>query len=57
VKFNVIRACDLLVSGLFILLVLPVWLIVIPILRFTGEGEVFYRQPRVGNDGRTFELL
>lgn len=56
-KFEVIRACDVLFSSLFILLVLPVWLIVIPLLRFTGEGEVFYRQPRVGKDGQTFDLL
>ncbi len=27
------------------------------ILRFTGEGEVFYRQKRVGKDGRMFYLL
>ncbi|MBK1636536.1 sugar transferase [Rhodovulum adriaticum] len=51
------RVADLLLSTLFILLVVPLWVIVIPVLRFTGEGEVFYRQPRVGKDGRIFNLL
>lgn len=52
-----IRAIDAILAGASIVLLAPIWLIVIPILRFTGEGEVFYRQPRVGKDGRTFELL
>ncbi len=51
------RLADIVFSALFILLVLPVWIIVIPILRFTGEGEVFYRQPRVGQGGKQFDLL
>ncbi|TCP58783.1 lipopolysaccharide/colanic/teichoic acid biosynthesis glycosyltransferase [Rhodovulum bhavnagarense] len=56
-KLDMTRMADLLLSTVFILLVLPLWLIVIPVLRFTGEGEVFYRQPRVGKDGRIFDLL
>jgi lipopolysaccharide/colanic/teichoic acid biosynthesis glycosyltransferase len=56
-KSIVTRLADLILSSIFILIVLPVWLIVIPILRLTGEGEVFYRQPRVGKGGRQFDLL
>jgi lipopolysaccharide/colanic/teichoic acid biosynthesis glycosyltransferase len=52
-----IRTLDVFFAGIAIVAFLPIWLIVIPILRFTGEGEVFYRQPRVGKDGQTFELL
>jgi lipopolysaccharide/colanic/teichoic acid biosynthesis glycosyltransferase len=48
--------CSLLAT-IFISWVLPLWIIVIPILRFTGEGEVFFRQPRVGKDGKLFDLL
>ncbi|HEV8035402.1 sugar transferase [Yoonia sp.] len=56
-KLDFTRMADIFFSATFILIVLPVWLIVIPLLRFTGEGEVFYRQPRVGRDRHHFVLL
>lgn len=56
-KLNGTRIADVLLVTIFFPLVLPLWLIVIPILRLTGEGEVFYRQPRVGKDGKLFDLL
>ena len=56
-RLGMTRVMDILLSGLFILAGLPVWAIVIPVLRFTGEGEVFYRQPRVGKGGEHFDLL
>lgn len=52
-----IRFMDILLSALFISWVLPLWLIVIPLLLVTGEGEVFYRQPRVGRNGKLFDIL
>lgn len=36
---------------------LPVGIVLAVILRFTGEGEVFYRQARVGRNGKTFDVL
>ena len=39
------------------LLFFPVGLILAIILRCTGEGEVFYRQERIGKNGKTFGLL
>jgi len=56
-KLDLTRAVDFVLSAIFISWVLPLWIIVIPILRFTGEGEIFYRQPRVGKDGKLFDLL
>ncbi|MFO1424701.1 MAG: sugar transferase [Candidatus Competibacteraceae bacterium] len=56
-KFDITRVVDFILSAIFISWVLPLWIIVIPILRFTGEGEVFYRQPRVGRGGKLFNLL
>jgi len=52
-----IRFMDILLSTLFISWVLPLWLIVIPLLLVTGEREVFYRQPRVGRNGKLFNIL
>jgi len=51
------RVLDILLAGLALLLLSPLLLISIVVLRFTGEGEVFYVQQRVGKDGRRFGLL
>lgn len=36
---------------------LPIGLVLALLLRFSGEGEVFYRQKRVGRNGKTFGVL
>jgi lipopolysaccharide/colanic/teichoic acid biosynthesis glycosyltransferase len=51
------RLFDIISSGLVMLAFLPVGLVLAIILRFTGEGEVFYRQKRVGRNSKTFEVL
>lgn len=54
---NMARVFDVLLAGIALLLLSPLLLISILVLRFTGEGEVFYVQQRVGKDGRRFGLL
>jgi len=51
------RLLDILFSGGALLLLAPLLLPVALILRFTGEGEVFFRQNRVGRGGGYFSLL
>jgi len=51
------RFFDILFSGLALLILSPLLIPVVIILKFTGEGEIFYRQKRVGKDGYMFELL
>lgn len=51
------RLFDIFSSGVALLLVMPFGLVVAFILRFTGEGEVFYRQTRVGKGGELFGLF
>lgn len=51
------RILDVLLSGLAILFFFPLGVLIIIILRFTGEGCVFYRQDRVGKNGKIFGLL
>lgn len=51
------RIFDILASGLALLVFLPVGIVLALILRFTGEGEIFYRQNRVGRNGKTFGVL
>lgn len=51
------RFFDIVLSGVALIILLPVLLILIIVLRMTGEGEVFFSQTRVGKDGRPFKLL
>lgn len=51
------RVFDIFLSGSILLMLLPIFLPLIIILRFSGEGEVFYRQQRVGLRGNNFGLL
>jgi len=48
------RIFDIIVSGAALLLLFPLLLLLGLILRLTGEGEVFYKQIRVGLEGRRF---
>lgn len=51
------RAFDLVVSGLALVAFAPLLLPLLVVLRLTGEGEIFYRQARIGRYGRPFNLL
>ena len=51
------RMLDILFSSLAIAVLSPLFILVILILRFTGEGEVFFVQNRIGIDGNIFGLL
>jgi lipopolysaccharide/colanic/teichoic acid biosynthesis glycosyltransferase len=50
------RLLDLVLSGLALLVLSPVLVPIVIALRLSGEGEVFFIQPRVGRGGRTFGL-
>ena len=50
------RFFDIILSGLALLVLSPVFIIVISILKLTGEGEIFFLQERIGKDGKLFKL-
>ena len=50
------RFLDIILSFLAIAVLAPLLLPVIVILRFTGEGEIFYIQERAGLEGKSFGL-
>ncbi len=50
------RIFDIIFSGIALIFFLPFFLILYLILRNTGEGEVLYKQVRVGYKGRRFEI-
>lgn len=50
------RFLDIVLSSIAILILSPLLLIIMIVLKFTGEGEIFYKQERVGKEGKTFRV-
>ncbi len=50
------RLLDLVVSGLVLVMGLPVWLTVLLVIRLTSRGPAIYRQERVGRLGKVFTM-
>ena len=51
-----IRFFDILLSSIALVILFPFLLPIVVILRFTGEGEIFYKQKRVGRNNKDFDL-
>ena len=51
------RFFDLVFSAIAILVLLPLLIPIAIALRFTGEGEIFFQQDRIGRNGESFGLL
>lgn len=51
------RLLDILFSGVALLILAPLLVPIVILLRFTGEGEIFYVQQRIGRGGKMFGLL
>ena len=51
------RFFDILFSGIALLFLSPLLIPILIILRFTGEGEVFFLQERIGKCGKKFMLF
>lgn len=54
--FLIKRVMDIVVSLLLLILTLPLWIPIAIVIKITSPGPVFYKQKRVGKDGRTFTL-
>jgi len=50
------RAFDIVAAGMALLVLSPLLLPIAGLLRATGEGEVFYRQDRIGRGGKRFRI-
>ena len=48
------RASDLLIATVALLLLSPLWLLIALLIKLDSTGGVFYKQERVGMDGRVF---
>jgi lipopolysaccharide/colanic/teichoic acid biosynthesis glycosyltransferase len=50
------RLFDILLSGLAIMVLSPVWIPVVIVLLLTGEHDIFYFQERIGYRNKTFRI-
>ena len=48
------RVSDLVISSLALMLLFPLWLMIALLIKIDSRGPIFYRQERVGMDGRIF---
>ena len=51
------RALDIALSGVGLLLSSPLWVIIAAAIKLESRGPVFFRQARVGEGGRPFDVL
>lgn len=51
------RTIDVAFSLVVLIVTLPIWLLVAVLVVSTSRGPVFFRQPRVGRNGRFFTVL
>ncbi len=48
------RASDIVIASMALVLLLPVWMIIALLIKWDSRGPVFFKQERVGMDGRIF---
>ncbi|HEY0407214.1 MAG TPA: sugar transferase [Pyrinomonadaceae bacterium] len=48
------RVSDIIIAGVALLFLSPLWLIIAALIKLDSRGHVFYKQERVGMDGRIF---
>ena len=51
------RLFDIIFACVLIIILFPIFIIVIPILKFSNEGEVFYLQKRIGFKNKFFKIF
>ena len=57
VRASLKRAVDIAASALLLLLLSPIFLLIAVFVKLKSPGPVFFRQPRVGEHGRSFTML
>lgn len=51
------RFIDISISICALIFLMPLFAIIIPLLKCTGEGEIFFKQNRVGQFGKSFKVI
>lgn len=56
-QFTVKHIFDRVMSAVLLLVISPVFLTLVLLVKLSSPGPIFFRQPRVGRDGRVFDCL
>jgi lipopolysaccharide/colanic/teichoic acid biosynthesis glycosyltransferase len=51
------RAADLIIAAMAMVLSAPCLVVLMALVKVTSKGPIFFRQQRVGRDGRLFEII
>lgn len=51
------RSIDFIFALIVLIILLPLFIPVMILLKFTGEGEIFYYQKRIGKNRKAFDIL
>lgn len=51
------RLCDIFFSGAALIILAPLLVPIVIVLRFSGEGEIFFLQDRIGKQAKPFKLF
>ncbi len=54
---NIKRMMDLVISSIAAIILIPVYFILGVLVKFSSKGPVFYRQERVGKNGKPFKII
>lgn len=58
-KFDILlkRLFDFIVAGILLVLLLPIFLVIAILVKFTSKGPILYKQERVTTYGKTFKIF
>ena len=51
------RALDIMLSILGLTIIIPIWFLLIILIKIDSEGPIFYKQKRCGKDGQFFSII
>ena len=51
------RLMDIMVSGVALIIGVPLWVLIAAAIKISSRGQIVYRQERVGKDTRPFTLF
>lgn len=54
---RIIRLADIVISVLVLVITLPFFIIIIPVIKFSSKGPVFFKQERVGRNAKIFNII
>lgn len=55
-EFTLKRVCDIIISLISMIVLLPTYIIVAIVIKATSKGNIFYKQIRIGRNGKPFYM-